>query len=91
LSAAPQDRGKAVQHIQFNGVTFTHTFRTLFQQPYDSLLMSDWRIARAGAVFSAERRKTSELKIVLLIKSEGMACFVNGYNRNHVILRQYLY
>ena len=42
------DRAK---YLQFNGFTITHTYRTLFSQPYVPLLQGDWTIARAGAVY----------------------------------------
>jgi len=74
----------SVQHIQFNGVTFTHTFRTLFSQPYDSLLMSDWRIARAGAVF-LQNAENIRIENCTFDQVGGNGVFVNGYNRNHVI------
>ncbi len=41
----------SVKYIQFNGITFTHTYRTLFSKPYETVLQSDWAIARTGTIF----------------------------------------
>jgi Right handed beta helix region len=74
----------SVQFIQFDGVTFTQTFRTLFSQKYEFILQSDWAIARAGAVFmqNAENIRISNCTFDQI---GGNGVFISGYNRDHVI------
>lgn len=71
-------------YLTFKGLTFTHTYRTLFSQPYDSLLGGDWRIARAGTVF-LENAENVSIVCCTFDQIGGNGVFVNGYNRSHVI------
>ena len=73
-----------VSYINFNGLTFTHTFRTLFSKPYESLLRGDWTIARAGAVY-IENSENITVQNCLFDQIGGNGIFVSGYNRHHVI------
>jgi hypothetical protein len=71
-------------YITFSGMTFAHTHRTLFDHPYDSLLKSDWRIARAGTVF-LENAENIRIENCFFDQIGGNGVIVNGYNRSHVI------
>jgi hypothetical protein len=74
----------SVKYVQFNGVTLTHTFRTLFSKTYEPLLKSDWCIARAGTVFM-QNAENIVVRNCLFDQIGGNGIFVSGYNRNHVI------
>jgi len=73
----------SVKYIQFNGITFTHAYRTLFSQPYETVLQSDWAIARAGAIF-LQNAENIVIKNCLFDQVGGNGIFASGYNRNHV-------
>jgi hypothetical protein len=75
----------SVKYIQFDGVTFTHAFRTLFSKPYELVLQSDWGIARAGAVF-LQNAENIVIKNCLFDQVGGNGIFASGYNRSHVFL-----
>jgi hypothetical protein len=74
----------SVKYIQFNGITFTHTFRTLFSKPYETVLKSDWSIARTGTVFM---QNAENIKITNCFFDQvgGNGIFVSGYNQHHLI------
>ncbi len=73
-----------VQYIQFKGLTFTHTYRTLFSKPYEFILQSDWAIARTGTVFM-QNAENIQIENCFFDQVGGNGVFVSGYNRNHVI------
>jgi hypothetical protein len=73
----------SVKFIQFNRITFTHAFRTLFSQTYETVLMSDWGIARAGAIF-LQNAENIVVENCLFDQVGGNGIFASGYNRNHV-------
>jgi hypothetical protein len=73
------------RYIQFKGITFTQTYRTLFgSKPFETILKSDWAIVRAGTVFM---RFAENIRIenCLFDQIGGNGVFMSGYNRNHVI------
>jgi hypothetical protein len=74
----------SVKYIQFDGITFTHTYRTLFSKPYEMVFQSDWAIARTGTVFmqNAENITISNCNFDQV---GGNGVFMSGYNRSHVI------
>jgi len=74
----------SVKYIQFNGITFTHTFRTLFSKPYELIFKSDWGIARAGAIF-IQNAENITIQNCLFDQLGGNGIFVSGYNRSDVI------
>jgi hypothetical protein len=74
----------SVKYIQFNGITFTHTYRTLFSKTYETVTKSDWGIARAGTVFM-QNAENITIKNCLFDQVGGNGVFVSGYNRSHVI------
>jgi len=74
----------SVKYIQFDGITFTHTYRTLFSQTYEPIFASDWAIARAGAIFM-QNAENLRIENCLFDQVGGNGVFVSGYNRNHVI------
>jgi hypothetical protein len=74
----------SVKYIQFNGITFTHTFRTLFSKTYEPVLKSDWGIARAGTVFM-QNAEYIRIDNCLFDQIGGNGVFMSGYNRNHVV------
>jgi hypothetical protein len=73
-----------VSNIRFSGVTFTHTYRTLFSKPYEPITMSDWAVARCGAIFmqNAENIKIDNCNFDQV---GGNGVFISGYNKNHRI------
>jgi hypothetical protein len=73
----------SVKYIQFKGITFTHTFRTLFSQTYETVLMSDWAVARAGAIF-LQNAENIIIENCLFDQVGGNGIFASGYNRSHV-------
>jgi hypothetical protein len=74
----------SVKYIQFNNITFTHTFRTLFSKPYELILQSDWGIARAGAIFM-QNAENITIQNCLFDQIGGNGIFCSGYNQKHVI------
>jgi hypothetical protein len=73
-----------VRYLQFKGLTFTHTYRTLFSQPYVPLLAGDWTIARAGALY-IENAENIRVDDCFFDQIGGNGIFINGYNQHHVI------
>lgn len=73
-----------VQYLQFKGLTFTHTYRTLFSKPYVPLLAGDWTIARAGALY-IEMAENIRVENCLFDQIGGNGVFINGYNQHHVV------
>jgi hypothetical protein len=73
-----------VKFIQFNGITFTHTFRTLFSKTYEPIFKSDWGLARAGAIF-IQNAENITVQNCLFDQLGGNGIFVSGYNRSDVI------
>jgi len=73
-----------VKYVQFNGFTITHTYRTLFSQPYVPLLQGDWAIARAGAVYM-ENAENVRVENCFFDQIGGNGVFISGYNQHHVI------
>lgn len=73
-----------VKYLSFKGLTFTHTYRTLFSKPYENVFKSDWAISRTGTVFmqNAENVKVEDC---LFDQIGGNGIFASGYNRRHVI------
>jgi hypothetical protein len=74
----------SVKFIQFKGVTFTHTYRTLFSRTYETILKSDWALARAGAIFM-QNSENIRIEDCLLDQVGGNGVFMSGYNRNNVV------
>ncbi len=75
-----------VANLDFNGLTFTHTFRTLFSCPYVPVLRSDWHIAIVGAVF-LENTEFIRMENCFFDQIGGNGIFMNGYNRYNVVSR----
>jgi hypothetical protein len=73
-----------VRYLQFSGLTFTHTYRTLFSRPYVPLLAGDWTIARAGALY-IENAENLRVDDCFFDQIGGNGIFINGYNQYHVI------
>ena len=73
-----------VTYLRFNGLTFTHTYRTLFSKPYVPLLQSDWTIARAGAIY-IENSENVRVENCFFDQIGGNGVFISGYNQRHVI------
>jgi len=76
----------SVKYIQFNGITFTHTFRTLFSpnKTYELIFKSDWGIVRAGAIF-IQNAENITVQNCLFDQLGGNGIFISGYNRSEVI------
>lgn len=49
--------GGSVKYIQFYGITFTHTYRTLFSKPYEYVFQSDLGNCPSRRHIHAKRRK----------------------------------
>jgi hypothetical protein len=75
---------QTVSYLTFDGITFTHTFRTLFSKPYERLLSSDWTIARAGA-FYIQNANNITIQNCFFDQLGGNGIFISGHNRNHFI------
>jgi hypothetical protein len=75
-----------VSNINFKGLTFTQTCRTMFNTSikYEPLLMGDWCIQRVGAVF-VQNAENMRIENCNFDKVGGNALFMSGYNRKHVI------
>jgi hypothetical protein len=74
----------SVKYIQFKGITFTHTYRTLFSKTYEPIFQSDWGIARAGTIFM-QNAENITISHCLFDQVGGNGIFVSGYNRSHLI------
>jgi hypothetical protein len=83
LVGAAAGTAGSVKYVQFSGVTFTHTFRTLFSKPYETVLKSDWGIARSGSIF-LQNAENIVVENCLFDQVGGNGIFASGYNRNHV-------
>jgi hypothetical protein len=79
-----------VKYLQVKGLTFTHTYRTLFSKPYELILQSDWGLARAGTVFM-QNAENIRIESCLFDQIGGNGVFMSGYNRNHVISNNVFY
>ena len=78
-----------VKYVQFDGMTFTHTYRTLFSKTYgvdtfEMVTMSDWAITRAGTVFM-QNAENIRIANCFFDQIGGNGVFISGYNKNHVI------
>jgi hypothetical protein len=73
-----------VQYLSFKGLTFTHTYRTLFSKTYEGILQSDWCLARAGCMFIQDAERI-RVESCLFDQIGGNGIFMSGYNRNHVV------
>jgi hypothetical protein len=74
----------SVKYINFNNITFTHTFRTLFSKPYELVFASDWGIARAGAIFM-QNAENILIENCTFDQVGGNGIFMSGYNRRNVV------
>jgi hypothetical protein len=77
----------SVKYIQFDGVTLTHTYRSLFDSTgafYELITKSDWGMVRKGTVFM-QNAENITIKNCLFDQIGGNGVFCSGYNRNHVI------
>ncbi|MFJ6568917.1 right-handed parallel beta-helix repeat-containing protein [Streptomyces sp. NPDC091292] len=68
-----------VRHLAFDGLTYTRTHRTLFDQPYEKLQLGDWAIARAGAVHLKNTEHVT-LSGSTFDQLGGNGVFIDGYN-----------
>ncbi|MGW8884545.1 right-handed parallel beta-helix repeat-containing protein [Streptomyces sp. NPDC055749] len=73
------DAGTPVRHLTFDGLAYTRTHRTLFDQPYEKLQLGDWAIARAGAV---HLKNTEDVTVSgsSFDQLGGNGVFIDGYN-----------
>jgi Right handed beta helix region len=73
-----------VSYLIFNGLTFAHTYRTLFSKPYEAILRSDWHIARTGCIFM-ENSDNIRVENCLFDQIGGNGVFMSGYNWYNVV------
>jgi hypothetical protein len=73
-----------VKFLNFKGIKFTETHRTLFNSTYETLLRGDWAIARKGTVFMQDAENISITKSNF-DQVGGNAIFMSGYNRNNTV------
>ncbi len=78
---------KSVKYIIFDNITFTHTYRSVFDstgQFYELVTGSDWGIVRKAAVFM---QNAEEIRIqnCLFDQLGGNGVFMSGYNRHNVV------
>jgi len=69
-----------VKFLAFDGITLTHTYRTLFSKPYERLLSGDWAIARAGAIFM-QNTENITVQNCFFDQIGGNGVFMSAYNR----------
>ena len=72
-----------VRFVNFKGITFRHTARTVMETK-EPLLRTDWAIYRGGAIFY-NGAEDCTLEDSLLDQLGGNAVFVNNYNRRITI------
>jgi hypothetical protein len=72
------------RYLTFNGLTFTHTYRTLFSRTFEGLLRGDWCIVRAGAVFMQDGENIT-IKHCIFDQVGGNGVFMNGHNKNNLV------
>jgi len=75
----------AVKYITFKGLTFTHSYRTVFSKPYEALLKGDWAIARAGTIFM-NNAENIRVDSCFFDQVGGNGVFMSGYNRNNAVV-----
>jgi hypothetical protein len=75
-----------VQYLRFTGITFTHTYRTLFSQPYVRLQGGDWTVVRGGAIY-IENAESLQFDHCFFDQIGGNGIFMSGYNKSHVVER----
>jgi hypothetical protein len=83
VGSGPTSAG-SVKYVQFDGITFTHTYRTLFSGTYETVLKSDWAIVRNGAIFM-QNTENITIKNCLFDQIGGNGVFMSGYNRDNVV------
>ena len=84
----------SVQYIQFDGITFTHTYRTLFSaatkgasaaaDTFEKITKSDWGMVRNGTVFMRNAENIT-IKNCLFDQVGGNGVFMSGYNRHNIV------
>ncbi|HEX2612373.1 MAG TPA: right-handed parallel beta-helix repeat-containing protein, partial [Fibrobacteria bacterium] len=77
----------SVRYVNFENLTFTHTYRSLFDstgQSYEKITGSDWGIRRKGAVFM-QNAENILVRNCLFDQIGGNGVFMSGYNRNNVV------
>ena len=86
IRVAGTSMSSKVSYLAFKGLTFTQTYRTMFDTSikYEPLLMGDWCIQRAGAVF-IQNAENIRVECCTFDQVGGNALFMSGYNRKHVI------
>jgi hypothetical protein len=75
-----------ISYISFKGLTFTQTYRTMFNTAikYEPLFMGDWCIMKTGTVF-IQNAENIRVESCNFDQVGGNALFINGYNRKHVV------
>jgi hypothetical protein len=87
LVGSSASSANSVKYIQFDGITFTHTYRSLFDgtgQFYEFVTASDWAIYRRGAVFM-QNAENIKIQNCLFDQIGGNGVFMSGYNRYNVV------
>jgi hypothetical protein len=78
----------SVKYIQFENVSLTHTYRSLFDGTgdfFEKVTKSDWGIVRKGTVFM-QNAENITIKNCLFDQIGGNGVFFSGYNRGHKII-----
>ncbi|MDF7799088.1 right-handed parallel beta-helix repeat-containing protein [Pontiellaceae bacterium B1224] len=73
-----------VKYLTFRNFAFTGTHRTLFTREYEPMNRSDWRLARAGAIFIQDAENVTVSDSVF-DRIGGNGVFFSAYNRNHLV------
>ena len=77
----------STKYIQFDGVTLTHSYRSLFDgtgEFYEKVSKSDWGIYRKGTVFM-QNAENITIKNCNFDQIGGNGVFFSGYNRSSVV------
>jgi len=68
-----------VRHLRFQGLSFAHTARTLFE-PYETRLRGDWALARRAAL-RFDGSEACEVRDCVFTGLGGNGLFLSNYNR----------
>jgi hypothetical protein len=77
----------SVKYITFRNITFTHTYRSLFDstgQFYEKITGSDWGLVRKGAVFM-QNAENIVIDHCFFDHVGGNGVFISGYNRRSYV------
>ncbi|MFC6356863.1 right-handed parallel beta-helix repeat-containing protein [Luethyella okanaganae] len=78
------DSSSPAHDIQFLGLTFTQTHRTLFTGTFEPISLSDWAIVRQGSVVMKNTQRV-DIRSSRFTEVGGNAVFIDGYAQGNVV------